>query len=93
METSVVDPSKRRSQFLALGLAIFAFMSMGKFPGASGWLGGAGWLLFAATVLAAPSLAAFEPRLPERDRGLAIFSLAVSLIIIVSCVVVWAGAR
>lgn len=93
MKASADDPAKHRSLFLALGLALLAWAGMGKFPGPSGLIGAAGWLLLAATVLAAPSLAAVKPRLPERHRGLMLLSFGAALALVVGSVIVWSFAR
>lgn len=93
MGTSAVSSSKLRHLLLPLGLAVFACMSVGKFPGASGWIGGVGWLLLAATLFARNSIATIGPGLSKSKAGLTVLSLALSLALIVSSVVIWAGAR
>ena len=93
MQTTAINSNKLQRLLLPLGLAVFAGMSVGEFPGTPGWVGGAGWLLLAATVFAAPSIVATAPRLPKRTGGLTILSSGVSLILIVTSVVIWANTR
>ena len=93
METSAVSSSNLRRLLVPLGLTVFACISVGKFPGAAGWIGGAGWLLLAATIFARPSTVVTSEGLSRPNGGLTVLSFALSLALIVGSVVVWAGAR
>lgn len=90
---TAINSNKLQRLLLPLGLAVFAGMSVGEFPGTPGWVGGAGWLLLAATVFAAPSIASNAPQFSKRNGGLVVFSFGVSLALIVSSVVIWANVR
>ena len=93
METSAVSSNNTKRLLVPLGLTAFACMSVGKFPGAPGWIGGAGWLLLATTFFATPSTVVTGPGFSKPNGGLTVLSFALSLALIVGSVLIWAGTR